>query len=504
MTRQKIFISYGHIDNESMGQNHEGWVSSLHRALEVRLGQLRGKKPDIWRDNHQLRGNNDLTNTIFDAYKELAVLISIMSPRYFSSEWCVREMNTFIEQAQARGELRYRNKCRLFKVIKTPVSLNLHPEPVRDVLGYEFYAEDPETGRMRELSPWSGSSYEQLYWLRVDDLAQDIAQVLDTVEEQERSAEEEKEPEQPEEPVTTKNGAKTIYLAECTYDVKESRETILRGLHQHGYNVLPDKAIPLHEPELSAELRDMLSQADLAVHMIGRNYGLVPEGVNTSLPHLQARMCRDPALGKIIPQLVWMACHESEDERQLAFMDFLRDELAAGSEADLLEGHLEDFKDLVLDRLQRTMPPEPEDIGEEQPVVSIYIVCEKSDLDDIIPLEDYLFDQGFDVVVQLFDGNPAEVRRDHQENLKNLDAVLVYYGTGEELWLRAKLRELQKIGGYGREKPMKAKGVYVAPPMTPRKGRLRTHEAMVLQGGPAFDPSSLKPFVQKLRGGTGS
>ena len=34
-----LLISYAHIDNQVLGTQQEGWISSLHRALEVRVSQ---------------------------------------------------------------------------------------------------------------------------------------------------------------------------------------------------------------------------------------------------------------------------------------------------------------------------------------------------------------------------------------------------------------------------------------------------------------------------------
>src|SRR3954465_10448965 len=44
------FISSAHMDNVELVEGRRGWVANLHRALEVRVGQLLGKQPHIWRD----------------------------------------------------------------------------------------------------------------------------------------------------------------------------------------------------------------------------------------------------------------------------------------------------------------------------------------------------------------------------------------------------------------------------------------------------------------------
>ena len=45
-----IFISYAHVDNESLTEGQKGWISQFHRTLEIRLRQLLGENPRIWRD----------------------------------------------------------------------------------------------------------------------------------------------------------------------------------------------------------------------------------------------------------------------------------------------------------------------------------------------------------------------------------------------------------------------------------------------------------------------
>jgi hypothetical protein len=44
------FISYSHIDNIGLIDGSKGWITNLHRALEIRIAQLLGEKPNLWRD----------------------------------------------------------------------------------------------------------------------------------------------------------------------------------------------------------------------------------------------------------------------------------------------------------------------------------------------------------------------------------------------------------------------------------------------------------------------
>jgi hypothetical protein len=71
------FISYAHLDNVELVEGRKGWVANLHRALEVRVGQLLGKAPHIWRDP-KLSGNDLFAETLVDRLRRVALLVTIV------------------------------------------------------------------------------------------------------------------------------------------------------------------------------------------------------------------------------------------------------------------------------------------------------------------------------------------------------------------------------------------------------------------------------------------
>ena len=128
----------------------------------------------------------------------------------------------------------------------------------------------------------------------------------------------------------------------------------------------------------------------------------------------------------------------------------------------------------------------------------IYLICDKPDLDNIIELEDYLYDKGCEVVLPVFEGDQAEIRLDHQENLKSCDAVVIYYGSGNDLWMRAKSRELLKIAGYGRKAPLHQKAVILAPENTSSKKRFRSRDLQVINFLENQNLEDLSNLVEQL------
>lgn len=482
-----LLISYAHIDDQSLLEGQPGWVSTLHRILEIRVAQLLGEKPRIWRDP-KLQGNDYFSDTILaEQLPKVAALLTVLSPRYIQSEWCTRELEEFCRVSARSGGVRIADKARIFKVVKTPIPRERHPEPLRPLLGYEFYVTDAKTGRPRELSHFFGPEAERQFLARLDDLAWDICQLLQLLRANGSEA--------PELPAVAKAA---VYLAETSFDLREEREAIRRDLLRNGYEVLPDRPLPLVAADLEAFVREQVARCALSIHLIGRGYGVVPDGTLRSVVSLQ----HDTAAARRgLPRLLWLSPgSEAEDERQRTFLEHLRTAPGVHEEAELLEVPLEDLKSRIHLKLA---PPDPRKERPAAPAVGsvarIYLICDREDLEAARPIEDFLFDRGFEVVPTLFDEDEAQARLDHEESLCTCDAVLLFQGQASEMWLRRKLREIQKSAGLGRRQPLLAQGLYLAAPWTPQKERFRTLEAVVLREPPAgFSPGVLDPFLDEI------
>ena len=479
-----LFISYAHIDNKPLTEGQKGWISQFHQDLENRLGQLYGQLPRIWRDE-KLQGNDAFAAEIVGQFPKVALLVSVLSPRYVKSEWCIRELRSFCQAAQQTGGVLIGTKSRLFKVIKTPIPQEQHPEELQPLLGYEFYQRD-QSGRFREFSRLFGPDAERNYWIKLDDLAQDIYRLLDNFNQETTEFSSLQE----------RASSPTIYLAATTHDLTEARDNIRREMLQHGYEVLPDRPLP-YTPEFQAAVQETLAHCQLSIHLIGERYGAIPEGETDSIIALQHQMAvaRSQVEPSFIP-VVWMppGLH-SQESRQVAFVQALQDEGA------LLQLSLEELKTLIQDKL-KPQTPSPGLVDLEPELVQVYLISDQQDLTSsdktLECLENHLWNQGFEIIPTLFDGDETAVRQYHQTSLKDCDAAILYYGQGSELWLRTQLGELRKAPGYGRHKPLLAKAIYVAGPKTERKVRFRTREAMVIKQFDGFSLESLNAFMKEI------
>lgn len=485
------FISYAHLDNVELVEGSKGWVTNLHRALEVRLAQLLGKQPQIWRDP-KLNGNDIVADVLVERLRRVAALVSVVSPRYVKSEWTRKELSEFSKAAETQGGVCFHDKARIFKVLKTPVPLEMHPPELQPLIGYQFFKADPDSGRVHELNEVFGSEAQRDFWLRLDDLAHDICCMLEVLEASETPG-----------GASSRIESGTVFLAETTSDLREQREAIKRDLQQHKYAVLPARALPLVASELKTAVRDDLAQCRMSIHLVGKSYSFVPEASAESLLEIQNELAIERGeQGSGFTRLLWIPLGlHIEDDRQRKVVEQLRLDPRIQIGADLLETSLEDLRTVIKDRLEQNQKPPAEPVATvtaDRSLRQLYLIYDQRDTNDASPWADFLFEHNFEVIRPVFDGDEAEVREYHEENVRSCDGALILYGAASECWLRRKLRELQKSAGYGRTKASPVVGIALIPPKTAEKERFRTHEAIIIPQLEGFSADPLQPFISRL------
>jgi hypothetical protein len=496
-----IFISYTHLDNKPILQGQSGWIDDFHYSLSARVSQIVGRELDIWRDP-KLSGNDDFPAAIEDALPKSAVLVSVLSPRYLKSGWCPKEFTEFLKVASGPGSVDLGYKTRIFKVVKTPFSEADTREGVQDpertrrvvqeiqnLLGYDFFRTDPASGDFHEII----ADMKLDYLAHIDDLAQDIATVLKRML-----------------GAAAAPAKAAVYVAETSFDLAEQRNEVRRDLARRGYTVLPSQPLPLAAEELNKFAAMELEQAAISVHMIGARYGVVPDGSNSSEIEMQLALAEQRGAKGDFVRLVWMPAGLGSDSlkiadpRQQQFVTRLRSDSGWGKNADLLENGIEDLKAAIDDRLRAIesaakKPAITIEFSIETASGLVYLICDQQDQAAAKPLRTYLFNRGFEVTLPLFEGNEGDIRSDHEATLSACDAVIIYYGAAGELFVRKKLRDLQKSAA-DRKQPMRAKAICIAPPMTDSKRAFLTHDALVIQQPNGFEESAWTAFLAAMKG----
>lgn len=166
-----IVISFAHLDNLPMSNGHAGWVDRFHALLQQFVSHRLGRTVEIWRDP-KLQGNDVFFDEIADVWANAKLFIAIVSPRFVESEWCIREVRSFVEAARKSGGVQTGDMSRMVKVLTMPSAQGDLPPELRDTTGYEFFR--PDEGRLE----WNVEPHERTLNLLMARLAQDVTQCL--------------------------------------------------------------------------------------------------------------------------------------------------------------------------------------------------------------------------------------------------------------------------------------------------------------------------------------
>ncbi|HYJ84421.1 MAG TPA: TIR domain-containing protein [Pyrinomonadaceae bacterium] len=489
-----VFISYRHLDNELFDEQGKGWIDNFHDRFESVLGEALGYEPKIWRDP-RLPGNSYFADVLEARIQQTAVVISILSPGYLQSDWCLGELREFCRLADRAGGLRVADRMRVFKVVKTHVDRELHPPEFQKQLGYEFYEIDKTTQRPVAFGQELGRNRDQRYWSKLDDLAWDVKQVLSIINPRSRV---------PAQGSVFSRAQGVIYLAQTTRDLSGERDQIKRELLNRGYDILPETELPFVSPNYEEAVRECVGRAKLSVHLIGGSYGIVPEGAgNRSIVRLQNEIAAERNRDQAFCRLLWMPVGLTpQEEVQAQFIEHLRTDATTQQGAELLQTPLEELKNVIQLRLGSNGNKSEDKPSGETPA-KVYLIFDKRDLDGVLPLNDYLsVDKNYQVLLPLIDDggeDDSQAFEIHKDNLAQCDAVLIYYGNANQVWFEYKRRDLKKIAGLDRKTLLTAEAVYVASPKTAHKQLFNSPGTLVIKNFDDFSPALLDSFVARVQ-----
>ena len=495
--RYEIFISYSHRDNRVI-QNQPAWVDELHRSLESRVGMILGEDVAIWRDQKDMDRGDYFDEVIFDRIKVIPFMICILSPSYANSNYCNAELGAFYRQAQENGGLKIQDKPRIIKVVKMFVPREEHPSALQGIVGYEFYQKAGNP--LRDELEWREfNSGEATYMNKFEDLARYVASCLKALRGHHLS-------------VVPTLARASVYLAKTIFDLDEERDKIKRELEDRHFKVLPDEPLPMRAVQAGERIRAYLADCKMSVHMIGKEYAIVPQGGGgKSLDRLQVEEAAERFADPQFARVIWMRQGiEVEPGDQQEFVDELKANSSAQKGREILQTSMEELKTYLLEVLDALLkpPPPPPDDAEGGDMPRIYLICHQQDFDGIGELLDFLYERQYQLeapaTVEETKDNATLIREAHEKNLIECDAALLYYANGNEFWLRQKIDDLKKCFGYGRphSHPWKARAILVTPPKTTHKNILRSHDPILLNALEGAEgkswPDVLRPFLSQL------
>ncbi|MEM9567130.1 MAG: toll/interleukin-1 receptor domain-containing protein [Cyanobacteria bacterium P01_E01_bin.34] len=485
---QDVFISYAHIDNEPLLEDSKGWVTRFHKILEKRLAQFMGVKPKIWRDE-KLQGNDKFGPEIVEQLPKAALLVSVLTPRYVKSEWCLRELHHFYQEAAKTGGLLKGNKSRVFIALKTPIPREERPEDLQDFRGYEFYELDAD--RFVEYSHELGRDMEVKFVLKVTDLARDMEKLLKVLAAESLA----------EEPALVSPSGKVVYLAETSSELTSIRDAIRRDLELAGHVVLPDRPLP-NTAQFTTEVEQLLAQSDLSVHLLAGGNS-APESEDWFAAQLsQFEMARMQE--QLNAALEWS--QKTPGFAQIAWVPGDRERQFWSQEVEDLPRHLdamqttvEELKTVIQMRIDNP-PPVVSTKGSVGELPTLYLDFHKRDFENPEPdfeeLYDYLAEH-FTLLVPNYDAGSGDGVMSSEQKLQQADGVLIFYGQGSRVWFDSRINALTKSLSFTQADLPRA--VYLGNPSKGAKDNWQPSEWLtVIRQGESFSEELLAGFVARF------
>ena len=474
------------------GVEYARWVKALEAYLALFLRQM------IGREFHLHRVNEANMDSFMRDLSRYQAMIGVLVPSLAPDHALVRAMTQFAQLRQGQNKLMVQGHYCFAKVLLTPLQQNHLLADYAHLLPYNFYDIDVLTNTPRTFQPGAGSATERNYLLKLSDLAQNLAYLHTYSKEKDVSA-------------APYN--RTIYIASVGRDMSMYRDALRRELIKRDCRILPDHALPANLKEREAELRRDLAQCVMSIHLIGEDHGVLIPGDKQSVVAFENRIAHAHTLEVLARQkkdqtqkpfyrMIWLSPDvETVTEFQQIFIENLKSEAATIEEAEVMEVPLEEFKYIVREKIARSIVPSFMNVeaigGTEDSGQAVYLMYDKRDAGAVTPLATVLIDAGLEVLSLPQEGTPAELRYEHEENLRRCDASLIYAKEASDQWISTKLQDLFKAPAFGRKKAFLTRGVFFQRKTDFNIAELRRH--MLVFSDPTISAALIRPFIEKIK-----
>lgn len=392
-----IFISYAHADNEDAGTQR---VTAFHRdlvsRLKIRLGARAFHKPEEWIffDRSGLKAGDEFSPKIERAARRSAVMISLVSPNYLQAEWCIREVDWFLESGKLARDPIERRLIPIVVNLVQDSDLAQFPQLAMDRLRASLC-----TGRTAHMP--GSTDWNQV----LGDLADQVAEHLTSAR--------------------ALHGA--VYVGEAYNAAQGLRAELVQELR--GFRCVPENAIFSREEAVKAAL----SQAKLAVHFLGDTEAEATDSIEA------IRWSLDNCLGKTVGYLP-PGQRMAPDEQQL--VDCIRNDSRWTQPV------------CTPTELAQNLTRDLEAFRFPDPATPIALACDPADLSTVYAMAREIFQRDQDAFVVttpdfLADAGARPVMG-WKKLLTKCQSIVVYWGQGKKEYLDANVNRFLPAARLGR------------------------------------------------------
>lgn len=442
-----LFISYAHGDDPD-------WLRGFEQALAREVRSRLGCEIRVWQDIKRLRAGSDWPEEIKQAVASAAVFLAVLSPSYQNSQWCLRELNTFLGLEGKLDAVKAGDVFRLLKAVKIPWENDDHTRFLTRAQHVEFFRRLDDAREFLELS---GPDYNDA----VRNLAASVAFLLKTMRRQ----------------------LQKVYVASPCDDVLPAWDRLRNQLTADRYNVSPTAR--LSSAYEDAVITREVESAVVTVHLLGSDYDAFAEHQFKLAAEMGAR------------QLVWFSPVTGDRSgvapKQWDLLDAIRKNNGLNPKLDWFTGSVQEMIVQVQNAL-KPKPPDPPPLDETAParVYLIHDATTRPDAEFAATLQAQLRQaERFQVLFPPSGTTAPDVQERHRQQLQTCEGVLLYRNQAPETWLD------QYVGDVlypGRKARAKSKAFLLDDPTL-----LDGATLPVIARKPDFKLADLEPFLRPLR-----
>jgi hypothetical protein len=433
-----IYICFPSFEKDSKDFNNQ-WIKKFSEYLKILLNRLMADSSDVVLCEDFKIDKKHSIYSLFDDKDKNPLLVLPVSPEIVTNKGFSEILNRINEKNKENPEYLI---SRVYKVFIYPVSQNDQPDLLKKLPDYHLY-NDTDTKKI----PFAP---HQPVWQRLIDLAYDISGSL-----------------LPKDAETAISGSATkktaVFLAETTQDQENVRDNIKRELIQSGYKVLPINPLPA-SPDLAKDIIiKSIEQSELAIHIMGNEYGEIMTGSDVSLMEFQLDTVLKNDTVSGLDEIIWLPPDlKPESDSHNQYIDRLRKTALSGKSSEVIQAPVEVLKTMVRKRLSGTSQHTK---TESESVIAkgkfLYLIHEFDCIQDVKKITSDFQEGNIQIVDSNRLGSVENPVKWHRENLVACDGVLIYYPGDNAPWINSKLVDIVKAPGYGRTKPFREKIILV-------------------------------------------
>lgn len=469
--KNDVFISYAHFDNEG-GVTGERWVSDFVQRLEGALKQRLGCPVSMYFDTRSLEGHQNLSE-ILENVRQSAIFVPILSPSYINRKWTRDELEAFTSLGPTESRV-------IFTIERLPLETEEeYPQALRERKRTNLWYRTEESDVVDIMTPTVKSDR---YIGAITDVVDHMARQLRALKAQaEAGAAAGASAPGGVDVKVVDAGLPPVLLAQVTEDLDEQRDQVRRHLEQFGLQVLPAGLYPQGGAEFTKAFEADLARAGMFAQLLGPIAGRKPPDLQQGYAQYQF----DAASAKGMPVMLWR-----RPDLDLSSVSGAHAALLGSPAVQAMS--LQSFKAEIVRRMQKPPPPPPKPAKLAGGMVFINAVPDDAELAS--KLENDFVNEGCTVVLPAPGGAAEEILADLSENIIDCDALVLVYGSAENMWVRSQLKLYNKL------KPKREEGDCVvlicnAPPGPKAPIGMRLPEAHEIDYASAL---SSEPVVQML------